>query len=127
MELGLRQKVRDDRDPARQEEHHRTFFRLPERTHPSLLFCLPGRLSLLHEGLEASCPAAFSSALYSPGLGATFTDKWPSLMHALASLPERGDRVLLHTVSRTGVPPRGVVAGSRTMLFYLSGAHTHHR
>lgn len=35
--------------------------------------------------------------------------------------------MFLHPMSRTGLPPRGVVAGPWTVLLYLPGTHTHDR
>lgn len=99
-----------------QEEHPQGLLSAPPKNSP---FCpsvfLDISLSRLLEGLEDSC-------LRWPRAGEP-----PSLLHALASLPEWGGRVFLHTMSRTAVPPRGVATGPRTVLFLLSGAHTHHR
>lgn len=118
MELGLRGTTEIVETQLGQGDHHRTFFQLPRRT-CLLCSCLPGHFFV----------TVWRMAAHQPSLQREMAQGWepPSPMHALASLPERGGTVLLHTMPRTGVPSRGVVARPWTVLFYLPGAHTHHR
>lgn len=122
MELWLIGRTRDGRDPARAGRSPQDLLSASQKDSPFSAPLSPWTF-LCHFYLRVWRIAAHHSSLQlsvAQGWGVPFTD-------VLLSLPEWGGRVFLHTMSRTGVPSRGVVAGPRTMLFYLSGTHTHHR
>lgn len=84
------------------------------RTRPSSLL-LPG---------DSFVTFRRASLLSPPMARAGGCPHWPA---PFAFLPGWGSGVLLHTVSRAGLPPRGVVAGPWTVLLHLPGAHAHDR